>query len=102
MLVPFVMRSEFLLPIAEALKTQHAKLKRTIPMHVKLKSGGYNAAVYVQIDLSNRSAFRAEWEGELTRFPVRVRAAATALRDAGVAGRFQVIHEDGALVISPA
>lgn len=102
-MIPFVVRSEFLMSIVKALEEQRANFNRSTPVQVILKPGGYVGSIYVRIDLGNRTEFSAEWErDDPTRFPVRIRAAATALRDAGLAGRFHITHQDGALSISPA
>ena len=66
------------------------------------KTGGYGGTVRVTI----RSATEAEFEADLelndwTRFPARIRAAATALRESGRLGSYQVKHHDGTLEVRP-
>jgi len=75
-----------------------------MPVTVDLRiSGGYGGCIRVKIDRSHLREFEANWENEdWTRFPARIRAAATALRDTGHFGTFDISHEDGALLISEA
>jgi len=64
------------------------------------KGGGYDGEVYVTIESTVEKEFEAEVSlNDWTRFPARIRAAATALRDAGCYGRFRITHSDGILTI---
>jgi hypothetical protein len=63
------------------------------------KPGGYNGNVLV--DIADGDEFETDWSRpDPTRFPARIRAAATALRDIGFVGKFRVTHQDGSLTIS--
>lgn len=66
------------------------------------KKGGYAASATVRIANVTEKEFDTDRElRDLTRFPARVRAAVTALRDGGCAGSFKISHEDGTLTIVP-
>ena len=55
----------------------------------------------VDITIISGSEFDANWNyPDASRFPHRIRAAATALRDTGHHKKFHVSHHDGILVIS--
>ncbi len=57
----------------------------------------------IHITVSTGSDFDADWESpDITRFPHRIRAAATSLRDCGFHGRFRVTHHDGIVTITQA
>jgi hypothetical protein len=54
----------------------------------------------VTIQRADRDVFATDWErGDPSRFPVRIRAAAAALRNCHCTGRFAVCHADGDLTI---
>lgn len=65
--------------------------------------GGYSGFIRVKIEKRPALEFEADWESnDWTRFPARIRAAATALRDTGQFGIFDISHQDGKLRISEA
>lgn len=60
---------------------------------------GYPGDIHVTITVG--SEFDSDWEYlDETRFPQRIRAAATALRDTGHHGRFRITHQDGRVTIA--
>jgi hypothetical protein len=64
-------------------------------------AGGYNGRIRVKIAKSNADEFHADWESQdWTRFPARIRAAATALRDTNHFGVFVISHQAGTLRIT--
>jgi hypothetical protein len=71
------------------------------PVHVTLGTeGGYPGDIVVGIEKS-ATEYEASWEGaDWTRFPARIRAACTALRDHGCSGCFRITHQEGVLRIS--
>jgi hypothetical protein len=90
-------RSEFYPLIREALRGAENQFPVTVPLG---KPGGYNG----EVTLTTRAANEAEFEANLeltdwTRFPARIRAAATALRDSGRFGTFNVTHAEGQVTI---
>jgi len=64
------------------------------------RGGGYSGNIEVTIGSPTEKEFDAEVSlKDRTRFPARIRAAATALRDSGCEGRFLISHLDGVLNI---
>ena len=65
------------------------------------KDGGYPCPeITIRIDSATPDKFATSWTGsDPTRFPARVKAVATALRDLGMNGVFQVSYKDGKLSI---
>ena len=99
--IPYVIRSQFLRPIVERLRSSAASLDAGDSVEVDLKPGGYVGTYTVMIKPQVRNEFGTNFNAsDPTRFPVRIRAAATALRDLGIEGRFRISHRDGALRIS--
>lgn len=99
MTIPFVIRSQFLAACQEAIVGQPPRAVGE-SVSVRLPQGGYQGQVEVTIRPEPEAGFDNDWEGtDPTRFPVRIRAAATALRDARCFGRFRISHQDGNLTI---
>jgi hypothetical protein len=66
------------------------------------EEGGYSGSILVEIRESDNDTFLTDWTGnDPTRFPARIKAAVTVLRQEGFCGRFQIIHEDGKVSIQP-
>lgn len=64
------------------------------------KGGGYSGDIGVFIGPATEKSFEAEVSlNDWTRFPARIRAAATALRDERYKGCFRIAHSDGVLTI---
>ncbi len=67
---------------------------------VELGAGGYPGTVRVELTEEANDSFATDWErADPTRFPARIRAAATALRDKRCFGVFSVSHDEGRLTI---
>jgi hypothetical protein len=99
MRVPYVSNSRFLPIIAAALDDQMNGACAGA-LIVDLGRGGYTGTVTVDLDPDDLRTFSSNWKGvDVTRFPVRIRAAATALRDRHVFGKFVIVHSDGELRI---
>ncbi len=100
--IPFATRSEFLGVCEQALTAQHERLNRGEQVDVPLELGGYNGHLIVTIRPGVTAAFQAEWESkDKSRFPSRIKAAATALRNCGYTGSFKICHDNGELSIRP-
>ncbi|WP_412070608.1 DUF3427 domain-containing protein [Rubrivirga sp. IMCC43871] len=70
-------------------------------IRVALGPGGYDGDVVINVEASVTDHFLAEWSGsDQTRFPARIRAAATAIRDTVGPGNYYVRHQDGHLSIA--
>lgn len=103
MLIPFSTRSRFFDAIEAALRAAERCPEAGGPLTVELAPGGYDGAIVVDTSRGSPDRFEAEWERpDPTRFPARIRAAATVLHTRGCRGRYLVTHEDGSLIISPA
>lgn len=71
------------------------------PLEVHLGEGGYPGKIRVGIQPGRPDDFEADWErNDPTRFPQRIRAAATWLRNHGHFGSFVIAHDDGLLTIA--
>lgn len=99
--IPYAGRSQFLRACATAIHEQRAELDDGRPVTVDLnRDGGYNGRLTVNIRPADRMTFATDWERpDPTRFPARLKAAATALLHCGCAGRFELSHQDGTLTI---
>jgi hypothetical protein len=98
--IAFATRSRFLADCEAAIRGNRAKLEAGGTLRVELEEGGYAGRVIVTIRRGDRT-FGTDWEGaDKTRFPVRIKAAATALNNCGCVGRFQVVHADGSLEVT--
>jgi hypothetical protein len=96
----FSTRSEFFPSIQAALDGVGGRLEH--PLRIELRPGGYARDVVVVIRQDDPHAFWADWESKQpSRFSARIRAAATVLKAAGLAGRYRITHDDGVMVIQP-
>ncbi len=67
---------------------------------IDLQGGGYDGRVIVNIAPNNPVTFNTDWENaDPTRFPARIKAAATALLNVGCKGKFEISHSSGSLTI---
>jgi len=91
-------RSPFLAPCEKAIRSWNRG--RIQPLFVKLRKGGYAARVTVTIQEGDSGSFCTRWKGgDPTRFPARIKAAATALFNCGCYGLYKIIHKNGFLEI---
>lgn len=95
----YAVRSSFVEPTTRALLAHGRCVTFDEYVTVELSEEGYQGSVLVEItELADE--FLSDWEGkDPTRFPMRIRAAATALRDLGCYGRFRISHTAGHLEI---
>ncbi len=101
--IPFSRRSEFFEPIHGAIKAAGGCSCLNQALTVSLSRQGYPGKIRVFIREEEAGVFDAEWEGsDPTRFPARIRAAATVLRDLRCHGRFLISHQAGVLTITRA
>jgi hypothetical protein len=99
--IAFASRSRFLDACEQAIRVGRAVLDAGGTVRVELDEGGYPGTILVTIHSENCRFFESNWEAaDVTRFPARIKAAATALYNCSCFGRFQVVHSDGALAIS--
>jgi hypothetical protein len=98
--IAFVNRSRFLDDCEHAIRDGRDRLEDGEPVEVALDRGGYSGRAIVTVRAGDSTHFGALWEGsDPTRFPARIRAAATALLNCGCHGRYEIDHRDGALAI---
>ncbi len=97
--IPFlVQESRFRPTIRSAIQNTAGDFPVTVDFHI---GGGYSGSIRVKIEKSQAPVFEADWESnDWTRFPARIRAAATALRDTNTFGTFSITHQDGTLQIA--
>ncbi len=98
--IRYCTRSRFLVVCEDAIRTNESTLKRRITLNINLDRGGYNNRVLATIDASNHDEFDTNWnQKDPTRFPARIKAAATALHNCGCHGQYEITHNDGVLTI---
>jgi hypothetical protein len=98
--IAYSIRSEFLDASEAAIRSHRAELDAGAIVTVSLPEGGYDGRVVVTIRPGDRASFGTDWEGsDPTRFPARIKAAATALLNCGCEGQFEVSHQNGSLAI---
>jgi hypothetical protein len=62
--------------------------------------GGYSGVIEIEIQDPQESHLEAAVNlTDASRFPARIRAACTELRDQGFIGKFRISHDDGLLTI---
>jgi hypothetical protein len=98
--IAYATRSQFLEACEAAIRAHRTNLESDGVVYVDLGKGGYNGRVVVTIRHNDRMAFGTDWSSsDPSRFPVRIKAAATALMHCGCEGMFEVSHDDGSLCI---
>lgn len=98
--IPYTIRSKFLRVIEEDLHRLRSQLNVGLAVQMVLEPGGYDGDTIIAIQPGDAHAFATDWHGkDYTRFPQRIRAAATALHHCQFQGLFRIIHKDGTLVI---
>jgi hypothetical protein len=99
--ITFVDRSRFLAPCEEVIRRDRTVLDASGTIRVSFEDGGYDGRITVTIRAGDSTSFGTDWSStDETRFPARIRAAATALFNCGCAGQFLIVHADGVLEIS--
>lgn len=98
--IPFASRSKFLAICQETIRTNRDQLEKGLALRIVLEPGGYEGHITVTIRGGNSTGFSSDWaSSDPTRFPARIKAAATALRDCSCFGTFIISHSDGSLSI---
>ena len=100
MQIRYASRSKFLAKCEETIRTRLDELRNGFKLQVEFESGGYNNRVVVTLDSGNHIEFDTDWEQkDTTRFPARIKAAATALHNCSCFGSYEIAHDDGNLEI---
>jgi hypothetical protein len=98
--IAYARRSQFLDACEATVQEHRAELDAGRVVRVDLRRGGYGGQVIVTIRPNARKVFSTDWEhADPTRFPARIKAAATALLNCGCEGRFEIFHSNGSLTI---
>ena len=103
--IPFVGRSEFVDPCQQVINSSQAALLAGQIIRIELTNAdaGYPGNVVVQIREEDDHSFGTNWTGnDPTRFPARIRAAATALHACHCRGYYVITHAEGAIEIRQA
>jgi hypothetical protein len=99
--ISYAARSSFFGAIDDALEDAGDRLTSGRAVEVILSPQGYDGEYLVRIDARDQQAFGTDWIGtDETRFPARIRAAATVLGNRGDRGVFRVSHVSGRLAIT--
>jgi hypothetical protein len=98
--ITYSTRSRFLDACEAAIRGHRADLDTGRTVYADLGERGYKGRIVVTIRQNDRMSFGTEWSSsDPTRFPARIKAAATALLNCGYEGKFEVSHENGSLTI---
>lgn len=98
--IAFAVRSRFLEACENAIRSGRAELDASQTIRVALAEGGYVGRVIITLSPENTTHFMADWkQADETRFPARIKAAATALQRRGCFGSFEIAHANGLLEI---
>ena len=99
--ITFVDRSRFLAPCEQAIRRDRTLLDEGGTIRIAFEDGGYTGRITVTIRVGDSASFGTDWAStDVTRFPARIRAAATALLNCGCDGEFAIAHSEGVLEIS--
>jgi hypothetical protein len=94
-------QSRFVGPVRQAIEAMGGQVRIGRPLTVILDEAGYEGDVVVEIVEDHATNFWTDWDSEdPSRFPARIRAAATALRDAGCFGRFLISYQSRLLQVA--
>ena len=91
----FPIRSRFKAPCTKVIRTHRDGflVGKTIQIH--LSRQGFNRRIIATIDKAEPTHFRTEIKYEETWLSARLRAAALALYQEGLFGKFELAHEEG-------
>jgi hypothetical protein len=104
MRVRYNQRSKFLGRLVDHIKTNRASLDsgQGLVFGFDESEAGYVNDAVVIIDPHDRNEFETDLElRDPSRFPARMKAAATALRDCNCSGRYRISHNEGRVFIKP-
>lgn len=100
MKIPYALRSKFTVSCQQSLVAQQAQLASGQVIQIPLGPGGYAGQATVTIYDDEATEFETDWTGDdLTRFPARLKATATALRACGYTGTFAISHIAGVVSV---
>ena len=90
--------------ISDAIKAKETLTSDSGQIEIELntEASGYSGKVKVDIQPAIDDEFTvvSGWKGkDVSRFPARIKAAATAIKDSGLQGTYSVSHKDGIIKI---
>lgn len=90
--------------ISDAIKSKETLTGDSGQIEIELntEASGYSGKVKVDIQQAIDDGFTvvSGWKGkDISRFPARIKAAATAIKDSGLQGTYSVSHKDGIIKI---
>jgi len=102
MYVNYAPRSKFLVPCETAIRGSLGDLasKRTICIRLQEPRSGYAGCVQVTVSRNDPTRFATDWTSDPSRFPARIKAAATALQRCRCFGVYRISHNDGTIEIT--
>jgi hypothetical protein len=103
--IPYVLQSVFLEPCERSIRQSRGILAAGRPLRIELDAErpGYPGRIVVENRAGDGAMFGSDYmSSDPSRFPARIRAAATALRNCGFSGRFVITHREGVLDITQA
>ena len=97
MKIPYHVKSSDLVNIIKN-KLSDFKNENVIELQ-DLDNDGYSGEFEVDIGTDNNDFNVSDYNNDVTRFPARIRASATALKSLNVLGSFRISHSSGVLKI---
>jgi len=94
--------SRFVKPCEDAIRANRNRLDAgdTVEISLTGEKPGYAERIEVEIRDNDTATFGTDWtSSDVSRFPARIKAAATALLNCGCFGCFVIEHRDGLLTI---
>ncbi len=102
--IPYASRSKFTAPCYAGITAQQEALNagQVIQIALAAEKEGYPGQVQVSI-AAGKTEFATDWSArDPTRFPARLKAVATVLRNCGCWGSFNITHAEGVVSIRKA
>jgi hypothetical protein len=103
MLIPYLVKRGSFRPKFYAWITKHKmEISEGAILRINLgKTGGYPAeGLRITLSQADQSFFRTDWDyHDWTRFPARIRALATSLRDQNLWGTYLTFHNNGKVAL---
>jgi hypothetical protein len=101
MKIKYPTRSEFIETMRQCVRLGRSRLEEGRLIEIKLKPGGYGGKWCVIIQSDDEREFKVVGSmNDPSRFAQRIRAAAWALFEQGVFGRFVIEHEPESGIVS--
>ncbi len=100
MRIDYPTRSSFLKDCEEAISKNKNTLFQGGPISITFSAKGYNEKLKITIEKIDSVSFQTNWvSSDPSRFPARIRAAASALFRQGCFGEYLISHYSGTITI---